>query len=139
MKKFLVSAILLATSSAALADHHGRGMEQVNGFPGMYDLGIGVATFTGDDYLVIVSKNSRAPITILTYVVDDGVLTIKDVSPPTFVSAEDKACQLANSGTYKIVDIEAGFTLETIEDPCARRAGLMTRFTYSDYVRPTQD
>lgn len=136
MKKILALAATLAVSTAALADHHGRGREQVNGFPSMYDLGIGVATFTGDGYLVIVSKNSRAPIAIMTYEVAESMLTLRDISPPTFASQESKDCQIANSGLYRMDDIEGGFNLVVEKDPCADRARLLPRFTFKDYVRP---
>ncbi|KPQ20740.1 MAG: hypothetical protein HLUCCX21_07545 [Porphyrobacter sp. HL-46] len=82
IKKIIVGAIALCIAAGAQADHHGRGREQLNGFPGIYDLGQGVATFTHDGHWVVTSRDARVAITIMTYAIKDGVMTIGTISPP---------------------------------------------------------
>ena len=138
MNKFVAAAVVaLGFASVAHADHHGRGKEQLNGFPGLYDLGpAGRATFPHDGYLVISLKSSDAAITVMEYEVTDQVLKVKMVSPPSFVPAALQQCMIDNPGVYEMVDIENGFRLKVQEDPCAVRPGLMQRTPWTDYKRP---
>jgi len=138
MKKSTIAAALalaLAASPAA-ADHHGRGQEQLNGFPGIYDLGIGTGTFTGDGYFIASSASANVAIGVWRYEVRDGELLLLDISPPAFFNDEVKACVSANWATYTMVDVAGGFDLEAKDEPCPQRAGLFTRATFKDYVRP---
>jgi len=137
MKKTLALAALLASAAfPAQADHHGRGKEQLNGFPGIYKIGPGTATFTGDGFLVIVIDSSNVAAAIFTYAIDDMVMTVKDVSPPAFFSAEAQACVTGNAATYAMTDQEHGFTLAAKDEPCAPRLGLFDKAEFVDYVRP---
>ncbi|MEO0872804.1 MAG: hypothetical protein AAFY19_12725 [Pseudomonadota bacterium] len=138
MKKFIAAIVLaLGLASAAHADHHGRGKEQLNGFPGLYDLGpAGRATFTHDGILVVSLKSSDAAITVMDYTVKDQVLTVKMVSAPAFFPAEQQQCMKDKPGIYEMVDIENGFTLKVQDDPCAARPMLMQRTPWTDYKRP---
>ena len=136
MKYLMAGALALALATGAQADHHGRGAEQLNGFPGVYDIGLGVATFTHDGYWVITSRDARVAVTVMTYTIEDGVMTIGTLSPPPFLPEEAQACLRDNGATYAIVDKEGGFDLKPIEDPCPQRAGLLQRFSFTDYQRP---
>lgn len=132
----LLGLAALATTAPLSADHHGRGKEQVNGFPGVYDVGSGRMTFAGDGYAIVVLRSSQVPVAIYSYKITDGYMTILDVSSPTFFAADDRKCAMKQYGTYLIHDIEGGFQLIPIHDPCEAREKLLTRDIYKDYVRP---
>ena len=112
MKKlFAIAALACAFAMPAQADHHGRGKEQLNGFPGIYTLRLGTATFTHDGYLVMVVDSSNVAVNVMSYAVEDGVMTLQDVSPPAFLPGEVQACVTQNAATYDMVDQPHGFTL----------------------------
>jgi hypothetical protein len=139
MKHFVKGALFaLITASASFADHHGRGAEQVNGFPGVYVHPQFTLTFTGDGYLISTVNASNVAAGVQTYSVADGILTVQDVSPPAFYPDEVANCVRENPATYRINDVESGFSMTAIDEPCPPRAGLLTRFELSDYVRPAE-
>jgi len=131
-------ALALLTSSLALGAHHGRGAEQVNGFPGVYVHPQITMTFTGDGYLITTVNASNVTAGIQTYTVADGILTVQDVSPPAFYSQVMADCVRDNPATYQINDLPDGFSMTAIDEPCPPRAGLLTRFELRDYVRPAE-
>ena len=133
-----VGALSLLASSFTLADHHGRGAEQVNGFPGVYVHPQFTMTFTADGYLITTVNSSKVAAAVQTYSVADGVLTVQDVSPPAFYPEPVATCARENPATYQINDLPDGFSMTAIDEPCPPRAGLLTRFELRDYVRPAQ-
>lgn len=120
----------------ARADHHGRGREQLNGFPGIYNFGPGRATFTDDGYVIMVNQSSNVAVSVMTYAIADGVMTLRDVSPPAFLPPDVRTCLRENAGSYAMVDQEGGFSLEVRNDPCPARARLFNQTRFADYVRP---
>ncbi|MEN0653213.1 MULTISPECIES: hypothetical protein [Hyphobacterium] len=140
MKRTAITAgaLALLTSSLALGDHHGRGAEQVNGFPGVYVHPQITMTFTGDGYLITTVNASNVTAGVQTYTVADGILTVQDVSPPAFYSQDMADCVRDNPATYQINDLPDGFSMTAIDEPCPPRAGLLTRFELRDYVRPAE-
>lgn len=131
-------ALALLASSLALADHHGRGAEQVNGFPGVYVHAQFTLTFTADGYLISTVNASNVTAAVQTYAIADGVMTVQDVSPPAFYPEAVATCVRENAATYQINDLPDGFSMTAIEEPCPPRAGLLTRFELRDYVRPAE-
>lgn len=137
MNKFALAIGIAATlASPALADHHGRGAEQLNGFPGVYDVGAGRVTFTDDGYMVVSTSSANVAVAIWHYRVIDGVLQLRDASPPAFLPDAVRTCMRENWSSYTIVDLEGGFRLEPIEEPCPPRERLLTASEFSDYQRP---
>ncbi|MDX1570273.1 MAG: hypothetical protein R3200_07290 [Xanthomonadales bacterium] len=128
--------VALLGAGAAWADHHGRGQEPTDGFPGVYDAGPGRITFTGDGHLIMVMRHSNVVVAVQTYTVEDDVLTVRDISPPAFFPEEMKACAREHEARYAMNRQESSYTLETITDPCPARAGLFNGLIMSDYVRP---
>ena len=135
MRLAAVAVCGLATMPAH-ADHHGRGREQLNGFPGIYNVGPGRVTFTDDGYAIIVNQSSNVAISVMTYAISDGVMTLRDVSPPAFLPAAVRSCLRENAATYAMIDQENGFSLEVRNDPCPPRARLFDQMRLTDYVRP---
>ncbi len=137
MRKFLAVFIALF-AGAVLADHHGRGKEATDGFPGVYDIGAGTMTFTGDGYLITVMNRSNVAIFVGKYEVEGDVLSVVDVSPPAFFNEEAKHCATENTATYRMVDDpESGGTrVEPISEACPQRAGLWARTIMQPYQRP---
>lgn len=139
IKQALTGAVIvLMTVAAGLADHHGRGAEQVNGFPGVYVHPQITLTFTADGYLITTVNESNVTAGIQTYRVADGILTVQDVSPPAFYPQDVANCVRENPATYQINDLESGFSMTAIDEPCPPRAGLLSRFELRDYVRPAE-
>jgi len=138
MKKLILGVVALVCATSALADHHGRGREQLNGFPGVYDIGPATATFTHDGHWVVTSKDARVAVTIMTYAISDGVMTIGTLSPPPFAPQAAQACMRSTPATYAIVDREGGFSLKVLSDPCPLRPDVLQRFDFTDYERPAQ-
>ncbi|MEE2526192.1 hypothetical protein V0U79_07420 [Hyphobacterium sp. HN65] len=136
MKYFTAAIIALGLAASVQADHHGRGQEQLNGFPGIYRAGFGTFTFTGDGYLSIVVNSSNVTAAIYRYSIDEGVMALRDISPPAFFPEEQAACALDNDGVYEITDRAGGFTFTLIEDPCPARVNLINGRDLDDYVRP---
>jgi len=136
-QRLLAGALLaFAAASAGFADHHGRGREQLNGFPGIYVHPQITLTFTGDGYLITTVNASNVAAAVQSYSVADGVLTVQDVSPPAFYPEAVAACARTNAATYRIEHIEGGIHLAALDEPCPPRGDLLSRFDFADYVRP---
>ena len=137
LMKYITAAIIaLSTAAAVSADHHGRGQEQLNGFPGIYRAAFGTFTFTGDGYLSIVVNSSNVTAAIYTYSIDEGMIGLRDVSPPAFFPEAQAACARENFGVYAITDREGGFTFTLVDDPCPARVNLINGQLLDDYIRP---
>ena len=137
-KIFAIAALSIALAMPAHADHHGRGKEQLNGFPGIYTLRLGTATFTHDGYLVMVVDSSNVAVSVMSYSIEDGVMTLQDVSPPAFLPEEVQACVRENAATYDMIDQEHGFKLAVKDEPCAARGNIFNDLEFRDYVRPEE-
>jgi len=59
---------------------------------------------------------------LLRYEFSDGILKIKDLAPPNFVTGKGYECVMANWGKYRITDDGNKITWQVLDDPCAPRA-----------------
>lgn len=140
MKKLVASLIIaLFSTSIAMADHHGRGKEPMDGFPGIYDAGRVMLTFTGDGHIILVHTDSNVAVSVhgYNYSKDESGerLVIQDVSPPAFYGEELATCTHDNAGTYRIERTEASFKIIAVDEPCTRRGELWAMLTLAPYER----
>lgn len=133
---FLLS--LFVFPAVALADHHGRGKEQLNGFPGIYTIERPQATvtFTHDNYVIFVVNSTKVVSAIMNYEIGDGVMTLQDISPPAFFPDVVQECMRASAAKYAMIDIENGFSLSLVDEPCPPRARFLDGVTFIDYQKP---
>ena len=148
MKKLLLCVLLLVAGASAgmagsWADHHGRGKEPTDGFPGVYESGRVMATFTGDGHIILVHTDSNVAVSVHSYIytkeADLESLVIQDVSPPAFYGEELAACTRDNAGTYRIERLGQTFKVIAVEEPCKRRGELWAMLTLSPYARKSSD
>lgn len=132
----LALTLLLGASTPVLADHHGRGHESTKGFPGIYTSPRMTLTFTGDGHMIAVLNHSRVAAMVGSYRVEDNTVTVKDLSPPAFASAQEQECNKANAARYALEDDGEALSWSLIEDPCAGRARLFNGMRMNHYVRP---
>ncbi|MCB1607794.1 MAG: hypothetical protein KDI71_12540 [Xanthomonadales bacterium] len=127
---------LLAAMAPALADHHGRGHEPTDGFPGIYTSPRMTLTFTGDGYLIVVVNSSKVAAMVGQYTINEQILSLRDVSPPAFFPSEVQECVKTHEGKYRLADDGEQIQWELVEDPCAGRARLYGGMVMHHYVRP---
>ena len=123
---------------SAVADHHGRGQEQLNGFPGSYTVGTqATVTFTHDNHVIFVANAAKVVVTVMSYEINDGVMTLQDVSPPAFFPDSVQECTRTSAGEYTITDIENGFSLSRLDEPCPPRGRIIDGVTFVNYEKPS--
>jgi len=119
------SAVLLSASIMALEDASKVSGDVKMAGPeivGLFKHDRLAINFLRQGYMIESYPETDVVNALLKYEFSDGILKIKDLAPPNFVTGKGYECVMANWGEYRITDDGNKITWQVVDDPCAPRA-----------------
>jgi len=121
----LCSAVLLSASTIALEGvSAGAGNAKMEGpeIVGLFKSDRLAINFLPQGYMIESYPETDVVNALLMYESSGGMLKIKDLAPPNFVTGKGYECVMANWGEYRISSDGNKITWHVVDDPCAPRA-----------------
>jgi len=124
-RALLCSAVLLSASAMSLEGASKVSDEAKMAGPkivGLFKHDRLAINFLRQGYMIESYPETDVVNALLRYEFSGGILKIKDLAPPNFVTGKGYECVMANWGEYRITSDGNKITWHVVDDPCAPRA-----------------